>query len=179
MTDNELIKIFLPIIQDGLIADGFDDIAVIQGNQPTQQGVNISPSVYFYKIGDKRYGYTGRYTEWDSDTEKEIRTEVQLIETMYQVTALVLQDVNNTNSYTASDLANEIAAILQSEDTVTKLNAQEIGILRISDIRNLYSWDDRDQFEGFPSFDFTLTHKQNRITVIPVVQSTELDIYRV
>lgn len=49
MNDNDLIRLFLPIIKAGLIADGFVDIIVKQNNQPTQQGVNSGRPFTFLK----------------------------------------------------------------------------------------------------------------------------------
>ena len=39
--------------------------------------------------------------------------------------------------------------------------------------------DDKDRFEASPSFDFTLLHKQERVTVVPVAESIDVEIYRV
>ena len=60
MMDNELILVFLPIIQNGLIARGYTDVSVVQSNQPTQEGVTTSPGVFFFKVGDRRIGFPER-----------------------------------------------------------------------------------------------------------------------
>lgn len=179
MTDNDLIKLFLPIIQNGLIADGYTGVVTKQANQPTQQGVNTGPTVYFYKISDHRYGFLRRDDVWNTDLMIMEHTESQQYETTFQISALVLQNPLNTNTYTASDLVNEVAAIMQSDKTRAILSAQNVGILRVTDIANPYFLDDRDQFEASPSFDFVLTHKQTRVTTDPVINSWELDINRV
>jgi hypothetical protein len=179
VTDNELIQLFLPIINAGLIADGYTGVSVIQSNQPTQQGLNTNPTVYFYKVNNKRYGFLGRYDKWDTVNSVMVHTEDQYYETTFQVSALVLQNVYNTNSYTASDLVNDVASIIQSDNTLNILNNAGVGILRVTDIANPYFVDDRDQFEASPSFDFTLTYRQTRVTTDPVVQSVKLNINRV
>ena len=179
LTDNDLIRIFLPIIQDGLTADGFKKVTVKQGNQPTQQGINTLPTVYFYKLFDKRYGFLRRDDTWDSINEIMVHTETQQYETTFQIEALVLQNPKNTNLYTASDLVNEVASIMQSDSTRGILSSNDIGILRITDIRNPYFKDDRDQFEASPSFDFVLTYAQTRVTTSPVITSYDYDIERV
>lgn len=179
LTDNDLIRIFLPIIQDGLAADGYRRVTVKQGNQPTQQGINTLPTVYFYKLFDKRYGFLRRDDTWDSINEIMVHTETQQYETTFQIEALVLQNPKNTNLYTASDLVNEVASIMQSDSTRGILSSNDIGILRITDIRNPYFKDDRDQFEASPSFDFVLTYAQTRVTTSPVITSYDYDIERV
>lgn len=179
MQDNDLIRLFLPIIQNGLIAAGFTGVTTKQANQPTQQGINTNPTVYFFKVGDHRYGFLRRDDQWDSLTSTMVHTEIQQYETTFQVSTLVLQKPSNPYLYTASDLANEVAAIMQSDNTRAVLLAAGVGILRVTDVINPYFVDDRDQFEASPSFDFTLTHKQTRVTTQPVINLVEFDINRV
>lgn len=179
MTDNGLIQLFLPIIKMGLIADGYLNVVTQQSNQPTMQGINTAPTIFFYKIGDHRYGFVGRYDKWNNITSKMDYREIQVYETTFQVSALVLQTPLNTNTYTASDLVNEVSSILQSSSTIETLMAQDVGILRISEIANPYFFDDRDNFEASPSFDFTLTYNQTRVSTDPVVESFNYGIYGV
>ena len=176
MTDNQLIRLFLPIINAGLLIDGFKGVSVMQSNQPTMQGINTSPTVYFYKISDHRYGFLRVADVWDSINNVMVHTETQQYETTFQVSALVLQSPTNAAQYTASDLVNEVAAIMQSAATVVALEAQGVGILRIQDVANPYFMDDRDNFEASPSFDFVLTHKQIRVSQDPVVDSYTFNI---
>lgn len=171
MTDNQLIQLFLPIIQAGLIADGFTNVQAKQANQPTQQGANTGPTVYFFKLNNKRYGFLGRWSKWDTITSKMVHTESQYYECTFQVSSLVRQSPYTPNQYTASDLVNEVASIMQSDNTRTILNNSGVGILRVTDVLNPYFVDDKDQFEASPSFDFTLTYQQSRVTTDPVIQS--------
>jgi hypothetical protein len=179
MNDNALIQLFLPIITSGLIAAGYTGVIVKQANQPTQQGVNTPPTVYFYKVGDHRYGFLRRSDEWDTINNIMVHTELQQYETTFQISALVLQNPLTPDQYTASDLVNEVAAIMQSDFTRVILFNADVGILRVTDVVNPYFTDDRDQFEASPSFDFILTHKQTRVTQDPVIDSYEYDIKRV
>lgn len=177
MTDNELIALFLPIINTGLAANGFTDVVVLQSNQPTQQGIPTGPAVYFTKISNRRYGFLGTYDKWDSDNGTMVHTEVQPFESTYQVSALVLQNPKTPTQYTASDLVNEVAAILQSEKTVMTLASSNVGVLRISDIGNPYFVDDQDQFEANPSFDFTLTYRNVRVsTTAPITLPVQYNV---
>ena len=164
MTDNQLIRLFLPIINAGLLADGYDNVEVKQNYQPTQQGPNTDPTVYFFKVNSRRYGFLGRWDKWDSINNKMVHTEAQYMESTFQVSTLVRQSPYKPNAYTAADLANEVASIMQSDNTRDILNNSGVGILRITDIRNPYFVDDKDQFEASPSFDFTLTYENFRVT---------------
>ena len=173
-SDNQIIQIFLPIIQDGLVADGFLNVIVKQANQPTQQGVPNTPTVYFFKVSNKRFGYLGRYDKWVTDHME--HHEVQYMEITFQVSSLVLQYPITPNQYTASDLVNEVASIMQSDNTREILNNNGIGILRVTDISNPYFVDDRDQFEASPFFEFTLTYKDDRLSSSPIVSEYDYNI---
>jgi len=168
-TDNQLIQLFLPIIKAGLLADGFNNVTVKQSNQPTMQGINTNPTVYFFKLNNKRYGYLGRDDVWNGS--QIVHTETQYFETVFQVAALVLQNPNFINLPTASDLVNEVASIMQSDNTRAILNLSGIGILRISDVLNPYFVDDKDNFEASPTFDFTLVYENTRASTTPIINT--------
>jgi len=177
--DNDLIRLFRPIIINGLVANGYDGVIVKQSYQPTQQGTDSEPAVYFQKIGDKRYGFLQTSDVWDEDENVMVHTETQQYETTFQFSALVLQSPLNPYSYTAADLVNEVAAIMQSNATQDILLESDVGILRVMNVVNPFFTDDFDKFEAAPLFELVLTHKQTRVTEVPVIQSTELNINRV
>jgi hypothetical protein len=179
MTDNELIRLFLPIINANLTNFGYTDVTVKQSQQPTIQGANSNPAVFFYKLYDKRYGFLRRDDVWDADASTMTHTESQMYETTFQVVAMVMQNPLTPYQYTASDLVNEVAAIMQSDSTRKSLSDANVGVLRVTEVRNPYFKDDYDKFEAFPSFDFTLTYRRTRVTTDPVINSTEFGIYRV
>lgn len=170
MTENQLILLFLPIINAGLIADGFLNVPVKRANQPTQQGANSGNTVYFYPIANRRYGYLGRFYNWDSVHSVMVHDETQYMESSFQISTLVRQYPTQPALYTAYDLAYEVSSILQSDATIVTLNNAGVGILRITDIRQPYFVDDRDNFEASPSFDFTLTYQNDRVMNTPVIQ---------
>jgi hypothetical protein len=177
MTDNQLIQLFLPIIQAGLIADGYPEVVVKQNNQPTQQGIDTAPTVYFSKISNRPYGTIHRENIWNGTIMQLYNT--QWCDTTWQIAALVLQDPTNIDTYTASDLVNEIKQIMQSDDAINTLIANGVGILRIEETSNPYFKDDRDQFEAIPAINFTLNHLQTRIVDAPVLESIGLEIFGV
>ncbi len=178
MTDNQLFRILLPLIRDGLRVEGVINVAIKQQYQPTQQGLSSSPMILLHKIGDYRYGYPQRKSLWDQDAKAFIHTESVLIETTFQVNALAPQNPDQPYLLTASDLLNLVAILLQSDATRQTLQAHEIGIYRVRDLRQIYFVDDRDQFSASPSFDFTLTHSRTLKSRVPMVQSFESNLYR-
>lgn len=108
-----------------------------------------------------------------------IRTEIQQKASLFQAMAVVTQNPANTESLTASDVANLGCYILQSVPAIQTLEAQGVGVLKIQSVRNPYFSDDRQRYEGAPSFDFTLTHKQTIILGAPVITETEFQLLRV
>jgi len=152
-----------------LVADGFDDVTVKQSNQPTMQGINTNAAVYFFKVGNRRYGFLKRFDVWNTVTHQFDHAESQYFETTFQMMALVLQKPKNVNIPTASDLINEVASIMQSDQTRAILNASGVGVLRVTDINNPYFIDDRENFEASPTFDFVLTYLNTRTSVTPLI----------
>lgn len=179
MQDNALIALIIATIIAGEQAAGITGTPIAQAFQPTMQGVNTEPTAYLYKIGDRRYGSLLRLDVWDKTSETMVHTELQKYETTFQISALFTQDPNTPTQMTASDLLNLIASILQSSVTIAAFQAQEIGILRVMDVRNPYFTDDRGQNEANPNFDFVIEHKQVIQTTSPVVEETVLQIITV
>jgi hypothetical protein len=178
MLDNDLIRLFLPLLNTGFTDLGYSNITVQQSFQPTSQGIIDTPLVSFYKLYDKRYGFKSDLSKLDIINNLMIRSEVQYYETTFQVSALVKQDPNNIG-YTASDLVNTAAYIMQSTDTIEFLQENDVGLLRLTDVRNPYFLNDRDQNTASPSFDFTLTHKQIFTKEVDIITRQTINIYRV
>lgn len=178
MNDNDIFRLIIGIIRNALTAQSID-ANVRQSYQPRQQGVPTENTVFIQKISNKRVGFLARDDIWDMDTELFVHTEKQWIEATYQITALAIQDPNDSTLLTASDLANVVAQIMQTDATLLALRAQNVGILRVTDVRNPFFTDDRERFEASPSFDFTVTYEQVYISETPVIESTELKIIEV
>lgn len=176
MKDNQLIALIRAQIIAGLPAVGLTGLPVKQAYQPTQQGVPAEPSIFMFKIGDKRYGYRGATDVWDQVNDVEIHTETQFYETTFQISALSVQRPQDTTQLTAADIVNGVAYIVQSESFMDALKAQDVGLLRVMAVQNPYFADDRGRYEASPSFDFTVTHKQIVQTEVPVLESTEFRI---
>ncbi len=175
MQDKQLFQNIISVLQTGLTAYGYDDVQIRQSFQPINVGANTAPTLYIHKISDHRYGFPERKDTIESDLSLQ-HSETQLYESMFQITALSIQDPANTAQKTASDIANMAAAIMQSDATNATLLANSISIYRITDVRNPYFVDDKDRFEASPSFDFTLQHEQVIISTTPAVEKFEFNM---
>lgn len=178
MTDNELLQLLITTLNTELVNDGFTGVTVIQAYQPTQQGILRTPTVYLSKQSDYWYAWKELTTTYDPVNGVNIVTENQDCETTFRLKASVIQDPANL-TYTASDLINEVGCIFRSQPTIEAFALLRVGIIRFIDASNTYSKEDREQFEAFPAFNFTLSHERIRITKIPVIQSTESIFARV
>jgi hypothetical protein len=179
MLDNQLIALVISTITAQEAAAGIPGTPIAQAFQPTQQGVNTIPTAYIYKIGDRRYGSLRRSDCWNTETSQMVHTEEQQYETTFQLSTLATQNPATPTQYTASDICNLCAAILQSSVTIQTFEANNVGIERVTDVRNPYFLDDRQRNEACPSFDFVLTHKQIITSTSPIISSTTVDIYEV
>jgi hypothetical protein len=176
MQDNAIFEILIPAINSAIIAMGYTGVIVKKANQPTQQGINTGPTVYIFKVSDHRYGFLSRTDAVDPDSTGMIHTEQQTYETTFQISALVIQNPKNI-SYTASDLVNVVASIMQSDSMRQILFNSQIQILRITEVANPYFLDDMDRYESGAFFRFTLTHQQTINSEISAVQSSQAGIF--
>lgn len=168
MNDNTLMQLLIATITTGLTARGII-VGIEQAYQPTQQGIETADAVYIFKLGDNRYGSPNRSDDFDTNTMQMIHTEMEWIETDFQVNALVTQDPSNITQLTAADYLKAVTGVLQSEAGITALKAQGVGIYRIQKGRQPYFKNDRGQYQADPSFDFTVIHPD---VVTSVINST-------
>jgi len=89
--------------------------------------------------------------------------ETQFYETTFQVAAWSIQDPSILDSVTASDLANIVAGIMQSDSARLTLADNDIGILRVTDVTNPYFVDEKDATRRHRHL-ITLTHRQVVVT---------------
>ncbi len=177
MQDNALIQVFAPIIEAGLTTAGYTNVTLIQSNQPTLQGVDMAPIVFFFKVTDKRYGFMKSKANWDNGEAKELHQYEQMYETTFQIGCLAIQDPADISKPTAADILNSVAFTLQNDTTIETLRQSGVQILRILNVENPYFTDDRDRFEAAPHFDFVLIHPQNNVTIDPTISDFVPGIY--
>ena len=157
MLDYDIVRIIRPIIINGLTSLNID-ASVLLNYQPTKQGIQEN-TVYLFSLDDKDIGFISRHSRYDSDQDKLIYKESQIIETPFQVNTILKQDVNNL-TITAKDLCRYVKMILQSTETINILKENNLEILRASDIVNTPFTNGADNYQYNPSFDFVLIHTQ-------------------
>lgn len=178
MTENQVWAVLIGIINTGLTARGLT-ATVQQGYQPTQQGVQTPPTVALHSISNRRVGSPNNKSLAIPDTDNATQTQSYWLERVIQVDALSIQDPKRPSRPTPFDLVDAVAAIMQSESTITTLRASHIGIQRVTDLRAPFIADDRDRNEASPNFDFTITYLQSRSETVPAVVGYENGFYHV
>lgn len=175
-TDVELFTLIRAQLVAGL-SDAGVTAQVLQAYQPTQEGATTGPALYMHKIGDKRYGFPKQQQVWNDTAGSFDVASVQVYESTFQITAW--RPETATSEATASDLANLAAGLLQTPWIQANLLAAGVNILRVTEVRNPFGTNDRDQFMAEPSFDFTLTHSRTIMSTTPPASPVEAAIYRV
>ena len=179
MNDKQLAALFMAQLLPRMTADAeIATVKLARNFQPRQQGATTGPYVYFFKVGDRRYGHPFRRDLWNTGTASFDHTELQKYETTYQFTAMAPQDPAATTELTESDILNRVSGIMQSDALIAAFRAAGAGILRITDVRNPYIVDERDRFEALPSFDVVLTHSRNTVATLPAVVAYDANLSR-
>lgn len=186
MTDKELEALFVARLDLMIPADPvlsvIPGLTVAAGFQTRQQGKNDAACVYFFKVGDKRYGWKQSKDVYQLPVPPDPvgtmqHRETQKYETTFQFMALAPQGPDSL--ITESDILNLVAGIIASDANLSALWAAGVGILRVTDVRNPYFQDDRDRYAASPSFDIVFTHERVRVSTDPVLVTYDAAVYRV
>lgn len=170
MNDNALITALSAQLVSSITSAGWDFI-VVQKDQPTQEGVPSAPTVYLEKLFDHDYGFPIVSQSYDSDTNIYTQTEKQVVETTFQISALVPQNPSDLTIPTAADVVKQVKLWVQTRVTIAALMAQSISMYRVSEVRAEWFTDDSEQFENNPNFDIVLQHEDSVTMVIPAATS--------
>ena len=180
MNDKEMAALFmaqvLPVMQTDPALVG---VKLARNFQPRMHGASNAPYVYFFKIGEHRHGSPLRKEVWNATNEAFDHIETQICEDTYQFSAWIPQDPANVTALTESDILSTVAGIMQSDVILAAFRAQGVGVMRITDVRNPYIVDDRDQFAAKPNFDVAVTHSRTKVSTVAPVVSYELNINRI
>lgn len=182
MTDYTRAVTIRTALLAGLVANG-SSAPVIQFDPLTTQGRPSGPAVLFQKVGgDRRYGWVKREDVPDPDEPTQmIHRETQFYESTYQFEAVgpPAQPGVTLPTATPSDLVNLTAGIVQSDAFMAALRLAGLAVLRVTQVRNPFMQNDRDQFEAVPSFDLVVTHEQIMLSTTPAAVVGELRMARV
>jgi hypothetical protein len=182
MRDNALYDLLCQAALAGLKARGWPRVAVRQSFQPEQQGRASATTLYLTKIADRRHGSPAIRAVYDPEDGRIVRREIQVIESTFQITALISERKPRKNDQaeaTAADLLKTAAAILQGEDFRAAIFKEGVQVLRVQEIRNPPFSNDRDRFEFSPSFDAVFTHHDVFTARDPAIDRFDWEIKRV
>jgi hypothetical protein len=179
MTDVELRTFLRAQLLAIMPLYGITGVPVIASNQPTSEGRETGPAIYFHSLDEQREGWQSR--QYDRDLIDQGRqTESQIFASTMQVSVLAPETANLTLPQ-ATDICRAASMALQSRQFIDAMAEQypDAGVRRITAVRRPYIVNDAGQFEMVPSFDVTITHTVKFITTAPEVDSTRAVIHRV
>jgi len=184
MTDNDfwvaIQTVLQSIINDAdLVLNSGENIDLVSGYQPEQQGAPEYPVATYHEVAARRYGSQGRKNKYNQTAEDFDHTEIWRLERTIQFAAWIKEDPSNLNLSTAYDVVDQVAAGLNSESVRESLLLSGIGIIRITDIRTTKFVDDRDDFMKEPNFDFIVNYTQTRESKVSQVSEFNDTIERV
>lgn len=190
MLDNQIFAEFITLLQPAIDAQfGLNPrILLMQKNQPTQQGTDSDPRVFVEKLPTHFYGFPRSDYDLplpdptnpnDPANDQIPEMTVQLELSIFQFSALVIQNPSNLNIPTADDVIRFVARRMQTDSIRLALRNAGLNVLRITDVRNPYFIDDRERFEAHPSFDVTLQHYESITDTVQRVNTWDVEIYPV
>ena len=192
LTDFDIAELIIQVLRTGLDALGLNAIGIKQQYQPRQVGIESGPTLYFFKVVAPRYGFPSRKDVYQSDSNRFRHTETIWRTPTYQISGYSIRtqqrfrdlgfaptrhNFNRGNFsgtlplLTASDIVEMAADVMQTGSTRLALLARNVGIIRITDVRESYFSDERRRYEQNPSFDFQLSYRHTITTMVDPVAS--------
>ena len=163
MLDNEVYKILVKTVKVGLTDRGVPNVLVRQSYQPTQQSVKTERCIFLHKLPSPQGSYGIEYNESGE------RRQITYATSVYQVSALSLQNPAEINSLTAYDLITKVSDHLQDYDTIRDFQSKGIPLMRITNINVESFQNNYDQFELSPFFTLTLQNNRSYTKAVPQV----------
>lgn len=170
MLENQLHALIRTTLLAGFAGmPGYMDVQVKRAQQPMTVGANTAPTIYAQTIiPARRVGWLGR-KDRDLLGIDLSHTETQWLETTLQLNGLAWRPPTAIDLPSAADITAAAASILQSDAGLAAMGAQRVRPLRITEVRQIYFVNERDQYEANPSFDIVLSHVQIRESATPPV----------
>lgn len=182
MTDNEMIKLIRGHIMQYVASTG-RTTPVMQKHMADQQGMETvdtgGDGIYLQKIADYYWGWPGTETVYDQVNDVMTEITTQNVETTFDISALSIQDPNDTSKPTASDVVNGLAMWMQKRETLRLINEQGVNIKPLKNISNPYFEDDRHRNEASPTFRITITHQLKTSNTVECTNVVEESVHHV
>lgn len=176
-SENDIWRVIFALVGEG-IAESFPEVKVRRVYQQSAQSIGEDPQVTLFRLGSHKVGSLGKSQKWNEDRESMIQTETWRQELTIQAGAIVAQSAAE-DAVTAADILEMLTVWLHGDIALEALRKAGIGILAITDLREIPFRDDREQYSINTNFDFTLTYTQSRERAIPVATSIERKVYRI
>lgn len=164
-TVRSLETLLVSAISAGMTARGFPNLPVISQYQTQQQG-RPETAITFHRLFDVYYGSPGIFRR-DEVTDGIVEDEITIVESTYQLSAIT-KESPEVSAISAVDIVNTLARVMRSQLFMDLLMAGDAQILRVTDSRNNWAKNDRDQYEPNPSFDAIITHKEVYTSTTPI-----------
>lgn len=155
-----------------LTALGVADFPLIKANQTEVEG-RVERGAYLSRVTKQTRGWQGH------NTRQGITSMMQNQQDTYQIQCYTPNDPSNATQQTATDLAEIIRMILQSPQYIAGLQAQGIGMQRPTDVKPLVFKNEADQYEDYPTFEFTVSYKSSIVLPENEITSIDPDIHEV
>lgn len=150
---------------------GEDKCPVILGAQTPSH--TAARCVTFFRLNSHQLGFQGQQLVYPKENQQDGERygigEIQhwVDEITFQVNVRAKETAgDDENTPVARDIAEGIAAWLNSWQGISFVNARKMAFLRVSDIRDLVSTDESDLYQITASFDVTLHVGQSRVRMI-------------
>ena len=178
MLDAQLQALVQAQLVAGLAARGIT-AAVKQNNQPRQFAAPSTPTV-FHTLGPrKKYGWPQASDKLNSDGVTLTTTTTQVVQTRFQIAALVPNaSPANPMAMTSGDIASVAADILQHENAIAAFVAAGCNVFRVSDNPAVPFIDSNGQTVWWASFDIIFAHKDVFTTSTGAVSSIVSNVNR-
>lgn len=153
MTDEQFRATIRSILLERMADVGLTDYRVLAEYQPTSQGRDRN-AIYFFTVSDSRHGWQGRKYSFPATAPDGQAVESQQMQTTLQFGAFVTPG----GSFTALDLVNDAAMLINSMAFAESAHESGIGVQRVTSIRIPHFKNAEDRFEPSPSFDVTFSY---------------------
>lgn len=178
MDESQLLVVLVGMLDAGIAAYNANPLntrvlpaglIATRGLQPRQQGAPDVPAIVVNFSHKKQIGFPRRKTQYDAVSQQAINVQGQRHESTYHVEAFVPQSPADWQAMSEADVLNIARFIMQSDEAVAALAAQNIGVLRVTDIQSNYIVDDKEQNENVPFFELTFSHRLELSATAPIV----------
>lgn len=157
MLDSQLQTVIQASLIAGLAARGIA-AGVMQNNQPRQFAAPSTPTVFHTLQPRKQYGWPSYKEVWNVSTQKFDRTRTQVVHSRFQIAGCAPGSPATPNALTSGDLAQVAIQILQDEDFIASIVAQQFNVFRVTELPVFWFQDSNGQNVEWCPFDIIFTH---------------------